>query len=217
MRRTASILFASAIALGVGGSVFFSYPAASNAFGGSEPASTCGDGLDCSSDTFTGTNATDTNFSCTSAVETCFDPGPGANNGIGTDGSGRLILGTGAGTATICMGQDLNVCITENGNVTVTNGALILNTGTGIYNQTAGKAVPMDAAFGVNIAAKTLGTCALAHEGDLVRDAAAGGTSGAQTRVCLCVSDGGGTPAYTWVNTGCPNTAGTSTTCPACP
>lgn len=39
----------------------------------------------------------------------------------------------------------------------------------------------------------------------------------AQSRQCLCVSDGAGTPAWTWVNTGCPNTAGTATTCPVCP
>jgi hypothetical protein len=38
-----------------------------------------------------------------------------------------------------------------------------------------------------------------------------------QSRVCACVSDGAGSPSYTWVNTGCPKTAGTSTTCPACP
>lgn len=44
-----------------------------------------------------------------------------------------------------------------------------------------------------------------------------GASLGAQSRVCACVSDGGGTPAWTWVNTGCPNTAGTNTTCPVCP
>lgn len=44
-----------------------------------------------------------------------------------------------------------------------------------------------------------------------------GSSLSAQSRVCACVSDGAGTPAFTWVNTGCPNTAGTSTTCPACP
>lgn len=44
-----------------------------------------------------------------------------------------------------------------------------------------------------------------------------GASLGAQSRACLCVSDGGGTPAFTWRNTGCPNTAGTDTTCPACP
>lgn len=44
-----------------------------------------------------------------------------------------------------------------------------------------------------------------------------GASQGAQSRVCACVSDGGGSPTWTWVNTGCPNTAGTNTTCPVCP
>jgi hypothetical protein len=44
-----------------------------------------------------------------------------------------------------------------------------------------------------------------------------GSSLSAQSRVCACVSDGAGTPAYTWVNLGCPNTAGTNSTCPACP
>lgn len=44
-----------------------------------------------------------------------------------------------------------------------------------------------------------------------------GASLSAQSRVCACVSDGAGTPAWTWINLGCPNTAGTDTTCPACP
>ena len=39
-------------------------------------------------------------------------------------------------------------------------------------------------------------TCAAALEGAMIRQA--GGTSGAVTKVCVCRSDGAGTPAYQW-------------------
>lgn len=60
--------------------------------------------------------------------------------------------------------------------------------------------------------AATLRTCAAGTEGLITRDAAAGGSTGARTRYCLCTSDGGGSPAYAWQNlvTG---TVGTTTTC----
>lgn len=44
-----------------------------------------------------------------------------------------------------------------------------------------------------------------------------GASLSGQSRICACVSDGAGTPAFTWINTGCPNTAGDATTCPVCP
>lgn len=213
--RAAHIVVAAM--LGIGASVFFIPQVSSSPFGGSEPAR-CGPGLDCTSDTFTAADAAGVGFSCNSAVATCFDPGPGVNNGIGTDGV-RLILGTGAGTAEVWIGEDNNITLTENGNLQIGNGALILNNSTAIYNQTPGKSVPVDAAFGLSITKKTLGTCAAAFESptSIVSDAAAGGTTGNLTRLCMCASDGGGVPVYTWRNVGCPNTVGTNTTCPACP
>lgn len=45
-----------------------------------------------------------------------------------------------------------------------------------------------------------------------------GAAASGRSRLCVCSSDGGGTPAYSWMNTGCPTAAGgTSTSCPACP
>lgn len=60
--------------------------------------------------------------------------------------------------------------------------------------------------------AVTLRTCASGIEGMISRDAAAGGTSGHLTRVCLCTSDGAGTPVYKWQNM-VSGTLGTTTTC----
>lgn len=61
----------------------------------------------------------------------------------------------------------------------------------------------------------SLSTCTAGTEGRL--GALTGSSLSSQTRMCACVSDGGGTPAFSWVNLGCPNTPGTTTTCPACP
>lgn len=67
----------------------------------------------------------------------------------------------------------------------------------------------------------TLGTCNGGSGGGNIPEGTikvqSGSSLSAQSRVCACVSDGAGTPAYTWVNLGCPNTAGTNSTCPACP
>lgn len=66
-----------------------------------------------------------------------------------------------------------------------------------------------------------LGTCngveSAGNNSEGLKVVITGASLGAQTRECMCVSDGTGTPSYYWINTGCPNTAGTSTTCPACP
>lgn len=60
--------------------------------------------------------------------------------------------------------------------------------------------------------AGALPTCSSTTEGYTRRDSAAGGTTGARTRLCICTSDGAGTPAYAWVNLGS-GTVGTDTTC----
>lgn len=67
----------------------------------------------------------------------------------------------------------------------------------------------------------TLGTCNGGSGGGNIPEGTikvqSGSSLSAQSRVCTCVSDGAGSPAYTWVNLGCPNTAGTNSACPACP
>jgi hypothetical protein len=216
MKRAMMALVSVGVAVGLGASLVYSPSPSAGPFAGSDVAS-CAAGSDCSADTYTASTAAGTGYACSSAVTTCFDPGPGADNGIGTDGSGRLILGTGAGTTEVRIGAAGTVSLTENGNVQISNGALLLQNNTVIYNQTAAKPVGVDAPFGVQLAAKALGTCASAVERSLVPDAAAGGTTGARTRLCLCTSDGAGTPAYSWRNISCPGEAGTTTTCPVCP
>lgn len=62
------------------------------------------------------------------------------------------------------------------------------------------------------LATATLDTCSAGTEGIVRRDATAGGTSGARTRICMCASDGAGSPAYAWVSLGS-GTVGTATTC----
>jgi hypothetical protein len=62
-----------------------------------------------------------------------------------------------------------------------------------------------------------LGTCGSGLEGWIYRNA--GGTSGARTKLCLCTSDGAGTPAYAWKNITTvfaseAASIGTTTTCP---
>lgn len=58
-----------------------------------------------------------------------------------------------------------------------------------------------------------LSTCDAAAEGELRRLAGTGGTNtGARTRLCLCASDGGASPAYAWQNV-VTGTIGNATTC----
>lgn len=63
------------------------------------------------------------------------------------------------------------------------------------------------------IASATLDTCAAGIEGKMSRDTASGGTTGNRTTMCLCTSNGAGTPSYAWQNmvTG---TVGSTTGCP---
>lgn len=146
------------------------------------------------------------------SVLTCaLDLGPGANNCLGTDGSGNVVIG-GGGVPNVLFGITGNVSISGNGGVTITNSALNAFFNTILTNTASGKPVLVDDADGFRIAAKTLPACGTVLEGTELIDSAAGGTSGARTRKCLCTSDGAGAPAYAWQNmvTG---TVGTSTAC----
>jgi hypothetical protein len=58
----------------------------------------------------------------------------------------------------------------------------------------------------------TLVTCASTTEGYVSRDVGSGVSTGHRTRLCLCVSDGAGSPAYAWQNM-VSGTVGTTTTC----
>lgn len=54
--------------------------------------------------------------------------------------------------------------------------------------------------------------CSAGNEGKIRRDSAGGGTTGHRTKICLCTSDGAGTPAYAWQNI-ISGTVGTTTAC----
>lgn len=152
-------------------------------------------------------------YGCDAQLQSCLKAGPGADTGIGTDGSGRLLLASGPGTGTACIGDACELYATENGNLVFAGSspALILNNNGAIYNQTSGKSVPVDAAFGLRIVAKALGTCSSANEGALVPDASTGGNTGTATHMCMCSSNGSG--VYTWINLAT-NAGGTASTCP---
>jgi hypothetical protein len=64
----------------------------------------------------------------------------------------------------------------------------------------------------LKIGATAVGTCNAGAEGAMRRDTVGGGTGGHRTRVCLCTSDGAGSPAYAWQNM-VSGTVGTSSAC----
>lgn len=79
---------------------------------------------------------------------------------------------------------------------------------TGNFNTTGG----ITADSYLKTSGTLIGTCNSLSERQLKSDSLAGGTSGARTRLCMCTSDGAGTPAYAWVNI-VSGTVGTSTAC----
>lgn len=155
------------------------------------------------------TAATGTGFACDAALTTCLDSGPGANNGIGTDGT-ALQLATGAGTGIVNIGEAAQIILAENGNFTNSNGAMILNGTTFLVNQTANRPVLVDSANGFKVQPKTLPTCAAAIEWAIVADVASGVSTAARSRLCVCTSDGAA--AYAWQNV-VTGTVDTATTC----
>lgn len=72
---------------------------------------------------YVATASSGTAYDTTSVLSCAVDLGPGANNCLGTDASGRNIIGAGAGTAEVWIGDSGTLTMTENGNVTNTNGA----------------------------------------------------------------------------------------------
>lgn len=80
-------------------------------------------------------------------------------------------------------------------------------------NTTATTALTVDDAEGLKVTSKTLATCASGLEWTLAADAASGVSTGARSRMCMCTSDGAGSPAYAWQNIVTAN-VGNTTTCP---
>lgn len=121
MKRTASILFAVSMAIGLaaGVNVFSFGPAVGSQFGGSTDPE-CGTGLACSSSTYTATDATGPSFACSGTPTQCVDLGTGANNQLCTDVDGHVVVGCGAGQPVVEVGT--NVTLEGNGYVRVVNG-----------------------------------------------------------------------------------------------
>jgi hypothetical protein len=64
----------------------------------------------------------------------------------------------------------------------------------------------------LRVGVATLPTCAAANEWLQMGDPLSGVSTGKRSKLCLCTSDGGGTPAYVWQNLAT-GTLGTTTTC----
>jgi hypothetical protein len=201
MRR--ALVLALVLALAAGGAVAQGVPPAS--------ATGCGVTQSCAAVSYEAEASSGTGFACTAALESCQDLGPGLCNFIGTDASGRIRLGSstcgpevwvGEGSTRFAQGQVIT------GYYSMEGGS------TGIRNLTTG-VIPLEGTS--RHVPEALGTCNAAKEFGLKGDSASGVSTGARSRVCLCTSDGAGTPAYEWRNIGCPNTSGTATTCPVCP
>lgn len=157
-------------------------------------------------------------FTCNSALASCFDPGPGSCNSFGTNVSGEIVLGGSACAPTIRVGGGGNVTIKGSG-VDYVNAFVDFGFNSTIGNSYANKPVWVNDTDGLYLqpySAASLPTCGGSGvpEGTIRTVLAASSSRG---RVCVCTSDGAGTPAYSWRNLLDPSTAGTSTTCPATP
>lgn len=147
-----SALLGASILIGVGAAVFSVPPASSNSFTGSDNGSssggggTCGLNMSCTDSNFIATAANGVaGYGCNSALASCVDLGPGACNGLGTDGTASIILGTNP-NGTPCapvvkFGATGNVQITGNGGILLANTALDMNNNSVLTNTAAGKPV----------------------------------------------------------------------------
>jgi len=161
---------------------------------------------------YTASASSGTGFGCDSALASCVSLGPGAKAKLGSNSSGEILIGDGTTSAqTVRVGE-----LTFYGNGWIQSAGLIdCNHNCYLRNAYTGEPVRIDDPDGVLISdtgTAALDTCSSSLEGVLKRDYAAGGTTGLRTRLCICTSDGGGTPAYAWRNLAT-GTVGTSTTC----
>lgn len=217
MRITISLIFVTALAVAVAAYVVAPRQSMAGSIGGgsihsdtpSDPG--CGEAESCAAVSYEATATSGTGLSCTAALEVCIDLGPGTANHIGTDGSGRIRFGDdthgpevwlGGGETRLQPGQ-------------VTTGYISLEGGSSGIRQLTTAIVPIEGT--TRLVPVALGTCGASSEFGMRGDIAAGASTGARTRLCLCTSDGAGSPVYEWRNIGCPNTSGTTTTCPVCP
>lgn len=101
------------------------------------------------------TASTGTAYNVSSVLSCALDTGPGANNCIGTDASGRVILAAGAGTGEVWIGESASITMTENGVLINTNGAFICRGGCVITNDFSTDPVRITDPHGMSINATT--------------------------------------------------------------
>lgn len=114
----------------------------------------------------------------------------------------------------VCAAQSLRV------GGAIAAGSLYLSTGTSVVqegtayatNEAAGKPWLFDDAEGFKSTPKTLATCAAGLEWTIQADVASGVSTGKRSKLCLCTSNGAGSPVYAWQNLAT-GTVGTTTTC----
>lgn len=133
-------------ALGVGVTLGFVGSPFGSGNGGS-PSAGCGEDESCAAVSYEATAVTGSGFTCTAALASCVDPGPGPLNDIGTNGSGDLLLGS--GNITVRVGGDSgSIVMTGNGSLTNTNGAINCEAGCQIRDSGNGT-LPINTTGGV--------------------------------------------------------------------
>lgn len=124
-------------------------------------------------------------------------------NRITFNGGGTTAYQGGAANGATAVGHTFNTSAAY-----TTAGALVLK----FQNNAVDKAtIDKDGSYAF-LASPTLETCAAGIEGKVTRQA--GGTGGTRTHLCMCTSDGAGTPAYAWARVDNTASVGTTTTCP---
>lgn len=164
-------------------------------------------GQDVTAARFVASASSDTGYKCNAALTDCVDLGPGANNSIGTDGSGKVILGAG-GVPTVEFGITGNVSISGNGGIGITNTALNLVNNAYITNSVG--PIRLDDADGVQeqvLPSASLVECTSALRTRRVVLS----VTAADDRECRCIRLADGT-SYAWRNM-VSGTVGSSTAC----
>jgi hypothetical protein len=242
MNGTAKRLLAASVLVGVGASVFLVGQADSNSFssgpfgspgGGSTTLSTgqklCLNGTDCSvyaqydggSIGLVGAEV-DTPSGFTDSQKVNPDLTITPFNVVAQAGSGQRAFGVAQTGARIYfdVGGGNIYCYSDGARVVCGSGWAIPSFETDtIGSFTANRVIDI---FNPHVfPVSSLGTCNGSSSAGSIPEGTikvlSGSSLSAQSRVCACVSDGAGSPAFTWINLGCPNTAGTNSTCPACP
>jgi hypothetical protein len=218
-RRVSALLAGVALAgLAGGGAMIFSALTATASgftgpFGGPY-GGRCGVNQSCAALAYEATRTDgESGFTCT-GTGVCLDLGPGSLNQIGTNASGHILLGPVASNTIVKIGD--TTTLTGNGDWTNVNGVFDLQFNAYMTN-TQTKPVLVDDAQGFRIAPKAIAglpQCGVdVQEGTFWPVLAAGGVA---TGLCLCTSDGAGTPAYAWARINLQAgtfTTGTATTC----